>query len=82
MRVPPAQSSTADADARERDVDVAVLEVAGDVGEAGAEHQRVHAMAVVGDRVQEVQQHARVAVHRARDVAQHDQRRRPPMRAR
>ena len=38
--------------------------------------------AVVGDRVQEVQQHPRVAIHRAGDVAQHDERRRAPARAR
>ena len=46
-----------------------------DVGEARAEHEHRHAVAVVGDRVQEVQEHARVRVHRARDVAQHDERR-------
>ena len=37
----------------------------------------LHALAVVGDRVQEVQQDLRVAGHGAGDVAQHHERRRP-----
>jgi len=50
-----------------------MLQMAGDVGEPGAEQQHVDAVTVVGDRVEKVQQHPRVAIHRARDVAQHDQ---------
>ena len=45
MRVPPAQSSTARRHAGERHVDVAVAQLARDVGEPRAEHQRVHAVA-------------------------------------
>ena len=60
-------------------VHVAVPQVARDVGEARAEDEHVHAMAVVGHRVQEVQQHPRVAAHRAGDVAQHHERRVPGM---
>ena len=37
----------------------------------------MHAVAVVGDGVQEMQEHARVAAHAAGDVAQHHQRRMP-----
>ena len=66
MRVPPDQSSTAAADLVQRHVDVLVAQLAGDVGEAGAEQEGVDAVAVVGDRMQEVQEHARVALHRAR----------------
>jgi hypothetical protein len=60
---------------RHRHVDVAVAKLAGNVGEARPEHEHRNAVAVVGDRVQEVQEHARVGVHRPRDVAQHDERR-------
>ena len=63
------------ADLRERHVDVALAQLPGDVGDPGAEHEAVHAVAIVGHRVHEVQQHARVALHRARDVAQDDERR-------
>src|SRR2546428_5891744 len=66
------------AHARERDVDVTALEMARDIGEASAEQQRVHAVAVIRDRVQEEQQHARIPVHRSRDIAEHDQRRAAP----
>jgi hypothetical protein len=66
-------------DARQRDVDVAMLQVARDVREPRAEQEHVHAVPVVRDRVEKVQQHARIAVHRARDVAQHDKRRRAPL---
>jgi hypothetical protein len=59
----------------ERDVDVAVAQVPRDVRQPRAERQHVHAMAVVGDRMEKVQQHPRIAVHRAGDVAQHAQRR-------
>ena len=53
------------ADPGQRQVDVAVAQVAGDVGQARAEQERVHPVAVAGDRVHEQEQHARVAAHRA-----------------
>ncbi len=62
-------------DARHRHVHVAVAQLAGDVGQARAEHENRDAVAVVGDGVQEMQEHARVGIHRAGDVAQHHQRR-------
>ena len=40
MRVPPDQSSTALGDLVERDVDVLVAQIAGDVGEPRAEERR------------------------------------------
>ena len=46
------------ADALQRDVDVAVAQVAGDVCQACAEDERGDPIPVVGDRMQEVQQHA------------------------
>ncbi len=63
-------------DQLERHFGVAMAQLPGDVGEAGAEQERVDVVAVVRDRVQEVQQDLRVAAHAAADVAQHDQRRR------
>ena len=42
-----------------------------------SEQQYMHAIAVIGDRMQEKKQHARIAIHRAGDIAQHDQRRSP-----
>ena len=53
-----------------------MLQVARNVRESRAEDECMHAMTVVGDRMQKMQQHSRVAVHRARYVAQHDERRR------
>ena len=46
------------ADPLQRQVDVPVAQVAGDVGEPGPEQEAVHPVAVVGDRVHEQQQHA------------------------
>ena len=60
----------------ERQIDVAVAEIAGDVGQPRAEHERVDPVAVIRDRVHEMQEQAAVAAHRAGDVAQHDERRR------
>src|SRR5215470_16687400 len=47
------------------DVDVAALEMPGDIGHSGAEEQRMHAVAIVGNRVQNEKQHARVTIHRS-----------------
>src|SRR6185312_9369851 len=41
------------ADARNRDIDVALLQMARNVGQARSEQKRVHAIPVIGDRVQE-----------------------------
>ena len=58
----------------EGDVDVARFQVTGDVGESRAEQEGVDAVAVAGDGVEEMQEQARIAAHRAGNVAQHDQR--------
>ncbi len=64
-------------DPAHRDVGVALAQVAGDGRQPGAEHEAVHMQVGVGQRVGEVQQHARVAAHRAGDVGQHHQRHGP-----
>src|SRR5262249_19017499 len=56
-------------------VDIAVAQEARDVREPGPEKERIDAVAVVGDRVHEMQEEAAVAAHRARDIAEDDQRR-------
>ena len=76
MRVPPDQSGTAAATRLECDVHVTVLQMTCDRREPRTEQQHVDAMPIVRDRVQEMQKHARVAVHRSGDVAEDDQRRR------
>src|ERR1700682_713748 len=63
------------AHAGDRDVYIALPQVPGDIGESRAKQKRVHAIAIVGDGMEKEQQHACVAVHRARDIAQHNQRR-------
>src|ERR1700693_284441 len=60
----------------ERDVDIAEAQITGDVGQPGAEHEGEDPVAVVGDRMHEMQEDAAVPAHRARYVAQHDERRR------
>src|SRR5437868_14833794 len=60
----------------EREVDVAISQIAGDVRETRAEHKGVDPVAVVGDRMHEMQKEAAVAAHRAGDVAQDNERRR------
>ena len=64
----------------DRRVHVAVPELAGDVGEPGAEDEREHppAVAITGEGVCEMEQHPRVSAHRARDVAEHHDRGGPP----
>ena len=59
---------------RQRHVGVAVLEAAGDVGQASAEGQRVDLQVAPRQAVHVVQQQPRVALHRAGDVEQHHQR--------
>ena len=58
-------------------VGIAVRQLAGDVGEPRREDEGVHAPALLGDGVQEVQEQARVLRHRARDVDERDERRVP-----
>ena len=64
------------ADAGQGGVHVIAPQVPGDVGEPRPEQEGEDSVAVVGQGVQEMEQHARVAVHGARDVAQHHQGRR------
>ena len=64
---------------RHRLVDVAALQFARHVGEAGPEQEDMHPVAVIGQRMEEVQEHARVVGARARDIAQHDERRFVPL---
>ncbi len=59
--------------AGERHIHVALAQLARDVGEPRAEEEGIDAVAVVGERMEEVQQHARIAAHRARDVAEDDE---------
>ena len=65
-------------DAGQGGVDVALAELAGDVGQPGAEDEAVHPVTIVGHCVHEMQEHARIAAHGARDVAKNDQRRWSP----
>src|SRR5262245_59074807 len=58
----------------ERGVDVADLELAGDAREAGSEDERLGAPVVARDPVEELQEDARIELHRAADVGEHDQR--------
>ena len=77
MRVPPDQSGT--------DRDTAVTAASSrrarssrrDAREPRGEQERLDAPVPAPDRVREVQEHARVALHRAADVAEQDERARP-----
>ena len=77
IRVPPSQSSRLAACGGQRGVDVALAQVAGDVGQPRPEGEGVDlgpAGALgVGGGMQEMQQHPAVGRHRARDVAERDQ---------
>ena len=44
-----------------RHIDIAVLQMAGDIREARAEYEAIHPVAVIGDGVHEMQKHARIA---------------------
>ena len=59
----------------QRDVGVAKPQAARDVGQPRAEGQRVHLEVAPRQAVHVVQQQPRIAVHRAGDVEQHDERR-------
>src|SRR5207245_2906430 len=64
-------------DAVEREVDIAEAQIAGDVGQPRAKHESEDAVAVIGDRMHEMEEDAAVAAHRAGNVAEYDERRRP-----
>ena len=75
MRVPPAQSLTASRHAGQRAVAVAVAEQAGDARQPRPEHERLGPDLGGGrQRLDEPQQQPRVALHRAGDVAEDDER--------
>src|SRR6516225_4079209 len=61
-------------DPLERQVDVAVPQVTRDVGQPCAEDKGIDPVAVVCDRMHEMQKDAAVPAHRAGDVAQDDER--------
>ncbi len=60
---------------RQRNVRVPVLQMTRDAGEPRSEGERVHPAALVDGRVQEMQEHPRVAAHRSGYVAQRHKRR-------
>ncbi len=64
----------------ERRVDVVTAQQTGDAGQARGEDKRLNASAGVLERVGEIQQQPRVALHRPADVAEQDQRPRPESR--
>ena len=59
-----------------RDVGVALAQRTRGARQPGAEDEALDAGVGMAECMREVQQHARVAAHRARDVGQDDQRRR------
>ena len=73
MRVPLAQSTTRSAARAQRLVGVARAQLGGQPGQPRGEREDLHAAAGAHQRVQEQQQRARVGLHRARDVAEHDE---------
>jgi hypothetical protein len=73
-RVPDDQSVTSSLPHR---ASVAVAQRPGHVGQPGREQEHLAAVALDQKRVEKPQQHLRVAAHRARDLAQRDDRRRP-----
>jgi hypothetical protein len=75
IRVPPAQSATWHPNSAQRLVGVARPQLARDVGESCAEHEARHPPACLGQGVEEMQEHPAVLGHRARNVADRDDRR-------
>ena len=68
MRVPPSQSLNPGGGPRERVVRVAVGDFARDVGEPRREHEGVDPSALLGERVEKVEEQPRIAGHGPRDV--------------
>ena len=62
-------------DLRQRHIGIAVLQSAGDMAQPGTEQERVDAIPIIGQRMQKMQKNARIGVHAAGDVDQHDNRR-------
>src|SRR6185503_11221997 len=61
----------------QRYIHILITQGACDIVEPRAESEAIDPVAIVGNRVHEMQEHAGVSRHRARDVAQDDERRRP-----
>src|SRR5262249_60090373 len=59
--------------ALERGVDLAIGEVARDAGQARAEDEQLDVAHALPNRVKKLQQHPRVALHRAGNVAEQDE---------
>ena len=68
MRVPPDQSTTWRRTGGERLVGIALPDGAGDVGQPRAEQEGGHALARIGDGMQEMQEQPRVLAHRAGNI--------------
>ena len=76
MRVPPDQSATLAEQAASASSGSFCLERARHIGEPRAEQEGVHALARIGDRMQEMQEQPGVLAHRAGNIEQrHDRRR-------
>ena len=71
MRVPPDQSYHLRPGFGQRYIHVPIAQRPGHVGEPGAEDEAIDPVAIFGHRMHEMQEHPRVARHRAGDVAQH-----------
>ena len=83
MRVPPDQSATARATRGERLVGIPARELPRDAGQARAEEEGLDAaVEAAREGVEEEEQQARVALHRAADVGEHDERAAACVRAR
>ena len=80
MRVPPDQSSTLAEQAASASSGSFSLQRARDVGQPRAEQEGVHALARVGDGMEEMQEQPRVLAHRAGNIEQRDDRRLPSSR--
>ena len=74
MRVPPDQSSTEPTTWRQRGIDVPLAQLARDARQPGAEDEDLGVFQTLPQRVHEAQQQPGVAVHRAGDVADDDER--------
>src|SRR5690606_27801788 len=59
-----------------RGIDIAVAHKAGDIGEASAENKSMYPVPIIGEGVNEMQQHPAVLRHRTRNITEHDKRRR------
>src|SRR5665811_999190 len=60
-------------------VNISPAELAGYTGEPRAEHEHLNRIESLFERMDESQQHARIPIHRPRDVADQDQRSHAPL---